>query len=45
MIGGSKLLNTSKNVFIDDSYAKHLEEERENFLQYCGIQIDDKVGD
>ncbi len=45
MIGGCKLLNKTKNVFIDDSYAKRLEEERADFLQYCEIQIDDKVGD
>lgn len=45
MIGGCKLLNKTKNVFIDDSYAKRLEEERTDFLQYCEIQIDDKVGD
>ena len=45
MIGGCKLLNESKNVFVDASYAKRLEEEREDFLQYCEIQIDDKVGD
>lgn len=45
MVGGCKLLNKTKNLFIDDSYAKRLEEERADFLQYCGIQIDDKVGD
>ncbi len=45
MFGGCKLLNKTKNVFIDDSYAKRLEEERADFLQYCEIQIEDKVGD
>lgn len=45
MVGGCKILNKDKNLFIDDSYAKRLEEEREDFLQYCEIQIDDKVGD
>jgi len=45
MLGGCKLHNTTTNVYLDDSYAKRLEEEEENFLQYCGIDIEDKVGD
>ncbi len=45
MLGGCKLLNTTTNVYLDDSIAKRLEEEEEGFLQYCGIEIEDEVGD
>lgn len=45
MLGGCKLHNTTTNVYLDDSIAKRLEQEEENFLQYCGIEIEDEVGD
>lgn len=45
MIGGVKVHNTSTNVYIDDSIIKRFEEEEENFMQYCGIQIEDEVGE
>lgn len=45
MLGGCKLHNTTTNVYLDDSIVKRLEQEEENFLQYCGIEIDEKVGD
>jgi hypothetical protein len=45
MLGGCKLHNKSSNVYLDDSLAKRLEEEEEEFLQYCGIEIEEKVGD
>lgn len=45
MLGGCKLHNTTSNVYLDDSIAKRFEQEEENFLQECGIEINDKVGD
>ncbi len=45
MIGGVKVHNTSTNVYIDDSIIKRFEEEEENFVQYCGIEIEDEVGE
>ncbi len=45
MLGGCKLLNTTTNVYLDDSYEKRLEGEEENFLQQCGLEINEKVGD
>lgn len=45
MLGGCKLHNKTTNVYLDDSLAKRLEEEQEEFLQYCGIEIEEKVGD
>jgi len=45
MLGGCKLLNNTTKVYLDDSIAKRLEEEEEGFLQYCGIEIKDEVGD
>lgn len=45
MLGGCKLLNNTTNVYLDDSIAKRLEQEEEGFLQYCGIEIEDEVGD
>lgn len=45
MIGGVKVHNTTTNVYIDDSIAKRFEEEEENFMEYCGIQIEDEVGE
>lgn len=44
-IGGVKLLNTTKNIFVDESYGKYLEEEREPFLQRCDIKINSKGGE
>ncbi len=44
MLGGCKLHNTTKNTYLDDSIAKRLEQEEDDFLQYCGIDIE-KVGD
>jgi len=45
MIGGVKVHNTTTNVYIDDSIVKRFEEEEENFMQYCGIEIEDEVGE
>jgi vacuolar-type H+-ATPase subunit E/Vma4 len=45
MYGGVKIHNTTTNVYIDDSIAKRLEEEEENFMHYCGIEIEDEVGE
>jgi V/A-type H+-transporting ATPase subunit E len=45
MLGGCKLLNTTTNIYLDDSIAKMLEEEEDDFLQYCKIEIEDEVGD
>jgi len=45
MIGGVKLHNTTANVYLDDSLAKRLEEEEEEFLQYCENDMNNKVGD
>lgn len=42
MIGGLRIHNLTNNMFIDDTLSKNLEEEMEEFLQYCGIKIDEK---
>ena len=42
MIGGLRIHNLTNNMFIDDTLSKNLEEEMEEFLQYCGIEIDEK---
>lgn len=45
LIGGCRLLNEQSKMYIDDTLAKGLEEEKENFLMYCGIKINEEVGD
>lgn len=45
MLGGCKLLNNTSKIYLDDTIAKRLEEEHEDFLQYCNIAIEDKVGE
>lgn len=45
LIGGCRLLNEESKMYVDDTLAKRLEEEKENFLMYCGIKIDEEVGD
>lgn len=39
MLGGCKVTNKTLNLFIDDSYAKRLEDQKESFLQTCNIHI------
>lgn len=40
MIGGSKLLNKTKGLYIDDSYARRLEDQQEAFLRKCNIVVE-----
>lgn len=43
MLGGVKVHNLTTNLFIDDSMQKQLEEEEENFLQECGIEVEEQI--
>jgi vacuolar-type H+-ATPase subunit E/Vma4 len=45
IIGGCRLLNTVSNMYIDDTLAKRLEMEEENFLMHCGLDIEEEVGE
>lgn len=40
MIGGCRILNAAKGYFIDDSFAKRLGDQRNDFMQSCHIKID-----
>lgn len=40
MLGGCKVMNKTKRLFIDDSYAKRLEDQKPSFLQRCQIQVE-----
>ncbi len=40
MIGGCKLLNKTAKRYVDESYAKRLEEEKDTFLQNCKINVE-----
>ncbi|PKM52399.1 MAG: hypothetical protein CVV02_01215 [Firmicutes bacterium HGW-Firmicutes-7] len=40
MLGGCKIMNKTKNQFIDDSYSKRLEDQKPSFLQRCQIQVE-----
>lgn len=39
MLGGCKIVNKTKNLFIDDSYAKRLEYQKDFFLQNSNIRL------
>lgn len=39
MIGGCKILNKTKNIYLDDSFDTKLESQREAFLRICKIDI------
>lgn len=40
MLGGCKVMNKTKQLFIDDSYLKRLEDQKPAFLQRCQIQVE-----
>lgn len=40
MLGGCKLKNKTAGLFIDDSFAKRLEDQKDTFLQNCKIEIE-----
>lgn len=40
MLGGCKVYNPARNIFIDDSFAKRLEIERDQFLEKCNLAIE-----
>ncbi|MBC7960748.1 MAG: hypothetical protein H7X94_12870 [Vallitaleaceae bacterium] len=40
MIGGCKVMNKTAGLFIDDSFAKRLYDQKEGFLQNCKIQVE-----
>lgn len=40
MIGGSKVMNITGGLFIDDSYARRLEDQKEAFLKKCNIVVE-----
>lgn len=40
MIGGCKVLNKSKNMFVDDSLMSRLEMEKEAFLKECKLMVE-----
>lgn len=40
MLGGCKLINLSRGLFMDASYANKLEQQRESFLKTCNIQVE-----
>ena len=40
MIGGCKLHDGKKGYFIDDSFAKRLSNQRNDFMQVCRVQLD-----
>lgn len=43
LIGGCKILNQTKRLFLDDSFTKRIEDQKAIFLQTCKIQIDESV--
>ena len=40
MFGGCKVYNPARNIFLDDSFARRLETEREGFLEKCNLAIE-----
>lgn len=42
VVGGLKIHNLDTNMFIDDTLIKKIDDEMDDFLRYCGIEIDEK---
>ncbi|NDL66538.1 V-type ATP synthase subunit E [Anaerotalea alkaliphila] len=40
MIGGCKIYDAARNIFIDDSFAKRLESQRDEFMKNCDLSIE-----
>lgn len=40
LLGGCKLINKTAGLFIDDSFAKRLYDQRDTFLQNCQIKVE-----
>ena len=40
MIGGIRMLNKTKNIYINDSLKSRLDEQRKEFLKVCSIEIE-----
>lgn len=39
MLGGCKIMNKTAGLFIDDSFSKRLDDQKDTFLQNCKIEV------